>query len=366
MNISGWWKRAVAIVGMVAVVAAVALFSDGAAEDARSAEPATERTVNVVVETVEPRPFDDVLRLTGTAEARSDVTVAAEESGVIRALYVDRGARVRAGQPIAKIDDALLRAQFEEATANAMLAQETFERQRRLWEDERIGSEMTYLQAKYRAETARAAAKVIQARLERTVVRAAISGVVDDRMVDVGSMVAPGSAVARVIDISAIEVTGGVPERYATEVRTGNRVRITFDVLGSREFTGEIRFVGAALNPENRTIPVEVLVPNPSATIKPGMVASVAIAKSVLDSALVIPREAVLRHEDGYSVYIAADEGGRAIAQLRHVQLGPSESGKIVALAGLAPGDRVIVVGQNQVAEGDVLTIVDRAEALAR
>ena len=151
---------------------------------------------NVEVVTVALENFEDQLGITGSVEAERDVTVAAEESGVIRELYVDKGQRVRAGQAIAKIDDRVLRAQYDQAMSEAALARETWDRQKRLWEEDRIGSEMNYLRSRYGAETAEANARVIAARLERTVVRAPITGVLDSRLVEIGSMVAPGAPVA--------------------------------------------------------------------------------------------------------------------------------------------------------------------------
>lgn len=369
LRVPGWWKRGLALVGAVVVIAVVVFFSDGAADDGTvndepaATEPArASRTLNVMVDTVAPESFTDVITVTGAALAMQDVTVSAEESGVVRALYVEKGRTVQAGQPIAKIDDRLLRAQYEEARANAELARETFERQKRLWEDEKIGSEMAFLQARYRAETAAASARVLAARLERTIVRSPITGVLDDRMVEVGSMVSPGAPIGQVLAVQQVKVTAGVPERYASDVDEGDAVSITFPVLDDRTFDGKVGFVGSALNAQNRTITLEVTVPNPGRLIKPGMVANVSLARLERDSALVVPQQAVVRTEDGYQVYLATRAQDRVIAEARPVQLGATDGGRVEIIAGLSAGDVVIVVGQNQVTPGDVLNIVSRKE----
>ncbi|CAN5755072.1 efflux RND transporter periplasmic adaptor subunit [soil metagenome] len=321
-----------------------------------------ERVVNVEVVQVMPESFEDAIGVTGVVEAERDVTVSAEESGVIRAVLVERGGRVRAGDAIARIDDRVMRAQYEPAVSEATLARETYERQRRLWEEEGIGTEMNFLRAKYGAETAAANARVIEARLARTVVRAPISGVVEQRMVEVGSMVAPGAAVARVLAVAPLPVTAGVPERYAGQVRSGEAATVMFDNLASREFTGRTRFVGAAVTEMNRTFVVEVAVPNPGGVLKPGMVAKVRLAMGETRDALLVPREAVLRTEAGYIVYVVRDQDGRTVAEVTPVITGSGTGNRVVIESGLQPDDRVVVVGQHQVAHGDLVRIVEGSD----
>lgn len=321
-----------------------------------------QRVVNVEVVQVTPESFEDAIGVTGAVEAERDVTVSAEESGVIRAVHVQRGARVRAGAAIASIDDRVLRAQYDQAMSEATLARETYERQRRLWEEDGIGTEMNFLRAKHGAETAAANARVIEARLARTVVRAPISGIVEQRMVEVGSMVAPGTPVVRVLDVDTVKVTAGVPERYVGQVRSGDAATVMFDNLTSREFTGRTRFVGAAVTEMNRTFVVEVAVPNPGGVLKPGMVAKVRLAMGETRDALLVPREAVLRTEAGYIVYVVRDQDGGTVAEVTPVITGSATGNRVVIESGLQPDDRVVIVGQHQVAHGDVVRIVEGSD----
>jgi membrane fusion protein, multidrug efflux system len=343
---------------LAVVVAACGTGAAGAGPGESDAERAVPRVVNVEVLLLQPEPFEDMITITGTVEAERDVTVAAEESGVIREVFVDKGRRVRAGQPIARIDDRVLRAQYDQARSEAALARETFERQRRLWEDERIGSEMNYLRARYAAETAEATVRMLAARLDRAVVRAPIAGVLDARTVEVGSMVGPGTPVGRIIDIDTLKVTGGVPERYAGEIRSGTVATVTFENMGNTEFAGTSRFVGASVNEHNRTFAVEVAIPNAGGMLKPGMVARVRLARGRTDEALVVPREAVLRAEHGYVVYTVVERDGQRTAQATPVTPGPGAGNRVVIEAGLAAGDQVVIVGQHQVAAGDLVQVV--------
>jgi membrane fusion protein, multidrug efflux system len=346
-----------AVLALAGAVAACGSETHAAENPAADAAPA--RVISVEVEVVQPSTFTDFVRIVGSVGANRDVIVSAEESGVVRQLFVDKGAFVRAGQAIVRIEDTVLRAQLERAEAQARLAEETWERQRRLWEEEKIGSEMAYLNAKYGAQTARASANELRARLERTVVRAPIGGVLDARLVEVGSMVAPGTPVARVVDAATVKITGGVPERYAPDIVRGAEMRVNFDGMDGAQYTGRVQFVGATLNEHNRTFPIEVAVPNSGGVIRPGMVANLQVARRAVGEAILVPQNAVIRRENGYVAFVAVERDGRTVAELRDVIPGASEAGRVVIEQGLSAGDRVIVVGQQQVSSGDVLRIVN-------
>jgi membrane fusion protein, multidrug efflux system len=320
------------------------------------------RTLNVEVAAVEPREFMHVIRVVGTVEAERDVVVSAEEGGVVAQLLARQGDRVRAGQPLARLDAGVLRAQLEQAESQAELAEETWARQRRLWEDEGVGTEMAYLQAKYNARTARAQASVLAERVQRTTIRAPIAGVLEERRVEVGTMVSPGSPVARILNVDTVRLVAGVPERYAGDIRPGAEVAVTLERLAGQPFAGEIDHVGAAVNPSNRTFTIEVEVPNPGHRLKPGMVANVQISRERVEEALVVPRHAVLRREAGYSVYVAAPHGDGWRAEDRPVVPGRSRGDEVVIEQGLNAGEWVIVVGQQRTAHGDALVVTNRDE----
>ncbi len=358
MNRSVW-------VGVSAAVLALSSTACRPSAEANGATPTTEeatasaRVVDVEAITLEPREFVEYVSVTGDVTADRDVIVAAEESGVIRSVLVDKGARVAAGQAIARIDDSVLRAQFEQARSEAALARETWERQRRLWEEDSIGSELAYLRAKYGAETADASARALEARLARTVIRAPIAGTLENRMVEVGSTVMPGGPVARIVDAAPLKVTVGIPERYAGEFRTGGKAQLLFDHLPERAIEGRLTFVGAAVDEQNRTFAVEITLPENVAGLKPGMVARVQAPRRTLADALVVPRDAVLRSASGYLVYVIRDEDGRSVVRATPVLTGAGGGGSVVLESGVQPGDRVVTVGQQRLADGDVVRVVE-------
>lgn len=356
MRRTGKWAALATVVGVAACGAAQA--ENGEAPAGEPQEQQFRRVINVEVMTMEPQRFIEDLRLTAVALANQDVTVAAEESGVIRTLYVDRGDRVGLGDRIAKIDDRVLAAQVAQARAAAELASQTWDRRRRLWEEEQVGSEIAYLEAKFAAEQSAATFAGLEQRLGRTVVRAPFGGVIEDRFVDVGSMVNPGDPIGRLVDLDPIKVMAGVPERYATDVAVGAIAAMTFEALGEDVFEAPIRFVGSTVDPQNRTFPIEVEVPNPTGVIKPQMVANMAVTRREVEDAIVVPQNALVRVEDGYVAYVVVDRGGTATVEARRVTLGPSRRNLVVVEEGISAGEQVVVVGQQSVADGDRVNVV--------
>lgn len=344
--------------GGFALVAALAAAGCGKAGAEGAQGEAFVRVINVEVSEITTESFVDQIRLTGTVWANQDVQVAAEESGVIRAILKEKGAHVRAGEPLLRIDDAVLAAQVAQARAQAELASQAWERRKRLWEEDAVGSEIAYLEAKFGAEQTAANLRGLEARLARTLIRAPFSGTLEDRLVEVGSMVGPGQVVARVVDLDPVKIVAGVPERYAADVRLGARAVVSFDAFAGDVYEAPITFVGATVDPRNRTFPIEIVIPNPRRLIKPEMVSNVALARRELDAAVVVPQDALVRVENGYVVFVAVERDGATVAEVRTVVLGPSQRNMAVVEEGVEPGDRLIVVGHKSVADGDRVKVV--------
>lgn len=328
-----------------------------ATDDAPSGE-ASVRVINVETSTVTSRVFVEDIRLTSVVMANRDVLVAAEESGVIREIFLEKGSRVSAGEAIAKIDDKVLTADVDQARARAEFASQTWERRKRLWEEDQVGSEIAYLEAKYGQEAAAANLAGLEERLARTVIRAPFSGIFDERHIEVGSMVSPGQSVGRLIDLNPVKVVAGVPERYAADVAVGAQAMVTFDVLGDEVFSAPISYVGSTVDPQNRTFLIEVVLPNPNGLIKPQMVANMSVTRREVADALVVPQDALVRVEGGYVVFVVSEWNEGTVAEVRPVELGPTRRNLVVIEAGIEPGEQLIVVGQRTVSDGDRVNVV--------
>ncbi|MDT8325117.1 MAG: efflux RND transporter periplasmic adaptor subunit, partial [Bacteroidota bacterium] len=136
--------------------------------------------------------------------------------------------------------------------------------------------------------------------------------------------------------------------------RVGDPVRFTVDALSDDEFTGTITFVGAAVNRDNRTIPVEVRVSNAGGKLKPSMIAEMAVRLRERENSVVIPEDYVIKNDmDSFVVFVV--ENGEAVE--RQVKIGGTSRGAVLILDGLEVGDRLITAGAQNVAQGQPVTV---------
>lgn len=345
----------------------------GDSNDAQGAATAAEEGRSVRVETLvlSPTAFEDVVQITGSVEAIDDATLSAQTAGTVQSL-ARLGASLPAGGTVARLDPALVGSAVEQAQAGVDAAQAQFDlaqdnmtRNEPLFRDSVISAiEWENVRSQFnqaRANLAQAEAALSQAReqLRRTRVATPFSGTVEDHLVEIGEQVMPGTPVARVMNTSRVRVVAGVPERYAADIAVGTPVTVNFRAYAGNEVRSEVSFVGRAINPDSRTFPIEIHLPNPAGTIKPQMVAEVYVTRQQIANALVVPRSAVIRDELGNSVFLVEEEGDRSIAVKTPVVLGSGYGGNVV-ITNLQAGDEVVVLGGANLTDGDRVQVMDQ------
>lgn len=329
----------------------------------------TERTIRVQTEMISPVSFTETVTVTGSLAASDDAMLSARSGGTIVSL-LPLGRSVNVGATIASIDSGLANASVQQAEASLnsakaqyALAEDAFKRQEPLYRDsvispiefQQVRTQM--VQAEAQMNAAEATLRQVQEQLAYTKVTAPFAGRVESHMVETGEQVAPGTPVARLVNSYRIKVVAGIPERYAGEITQGATVTIKLASYGLEDRQGTVTFVGSAIDAGSRTFPVEVNMVNSDGKLKPEMIATVDVTRQTIDNAIVIRQSAVLRDEMGSSVYVVNRSSGKAKAERRTVQVGASGRGRVVITEGLTLGDELIVVGQSNVAPGDVLTI---------
>ncbi len=311
-----------------------------------------------------PSTFEHYLDLQGNVQTKQNVLLYPEMAGTLVRVYVKDGARVSKGDVLARIDDGGMASGLEQLRTQAALAQTTYERQKRLWE-QNIGSEIQFLQAKTNYEATVQSVQQAEAQLAKSTIRAPFSGIVDDVMVEQGSTVNPagGMPVFRLVNLSDMYVEVDVPESYLREVTPGKRVEIFVPVLGDSLIT-EVRQTGNFINPANRTFKVEIPVPNTTGQIKPNLTVRVRINDYSNPEALLIPPSVISENSEGQQyVYVATEDGADnyAKAEKRIITTGLSQSNQIEVLSGIAPGDRIILEGARSVREGQKIEIIEQS-----
>ena len=313
--------------------------------------------VNVSVHNIEPSTLRDELQLAGRLEPWVEVKVSTELGGTVQEVGFEKGRQIAKGQVLARIGTDLLEASLAEAEAALVAADANFSRTRELFDrqavprQELVAATSTFKQAEARVAQARL-------RVERSIIESPVSGVAISREIELGEVVPPGSLITVVHEVSRLKAATGLPEDDISYFRVGGEANLEVDAYPGREFTGKIHFLSPAATGQNRTFPAEIEIDNRQGDLHPGMIVRVSLTRRIFESAVVVARDAVLERDTGNVVFVMKD--GRA--ELRKVETGPSERGRILLLEGASPGEDLIVSGHRNLVDGQRVRAVGGEE----
>ena len=318
------------------------------------------KMVNVETEQVVLQPFSSFLRLVGSVETSDDVLLSAEVNGKVLKHVVTEGQKVRKGQTILRLDDSKLRHEVARLEAVTAQSKTTLERIQNLYENENIGSEIDYLNAKYAYEQSASALNSLRIDLENTEVVAPFDGVVETIFAEEGEMLAPGMTAIRLIGSEQYVITAGVPARYANVVDLGDQVEVWFDTQLQDTLSGRVVYVANSIDPSNRTFKIDIQLPEGNSYYKVDMIANLRLNTLSMEEAIVVSEEFVYSKDDRYVMYVrGTNEEGKDIALEREVVLGPSFKTEVVITNGLTIGDEIITIGSAFLNNGVRINVVD-------
>jgi membrane fusion protein, multidrug efflux system len=356
------WRGA-AVAALVVLAAACGRDSEAAAGDADDAVLVGPENVYVAVaEEISSGPA-----LSGTIAADREAQVRAEVAGQVLQVMGERGQAVRAGQPLARLDDsAILDASLSARSAVAS-AQAAFETARR--NADRVQSLASAgAVAERDVEAARngvsaaqaqlAGARAQQAQAEkvlaRTVVRAPISGVISARPVSAGDVVQPGTPLFTVIDPGSMRLEGSVPAAQLAALRPGAPVRFTVTGYPGRTFEGTIQRISPAADPATRQVPVVVAIPNAEGALVAGLYAEGRV-QAETRRGVVVPQNAV--DERGVAPTVARLSGGRVDRVRVEVGMRDAERDVLEIASGVSVGDTLLVGAALGTSEGTAIRV---------
>ena len=314
--------------------------------------------------TAKTEEFKHILELQGNVTTKDLLVITPEYNGILTNVYVKEGQQVSKGQTLAKIDDGGLSQQLAQLKIQADLAKTTYERQKRLW-DQNIGSEIQYLQAKSTYESQQEAVNQMQQQIAKTVVKAPFSGTIDDVITEQGSVVAAGaSPLMRIVNLNNMYIETEVPERYVTDVVKNKDVVVELPVLNKKIDT-KIRQAGDVINPANRTFKVEIEVPNKDKSIKPNLTAKLKINDYTNKEAILIPQSVISENAEGEQyVYVVTNKNEKGIGNAKRViiETGKTQGDVIEILNGLETGAEIIKEGARSVRDGQSVEVINYKE----
>ncbi|MCH2035071.1 MAG: efflux RND transporter periplasmic adaptor subunit [Tenacibaculum sp.] len=309
------------------------------------------------------KEFVHFLELQGSVQTKKNVLVYPEVPGQLVSVLVKEGQKVAKGQALARIDDGGLSNQLAQLEANEALAKTTFERQKRLW-DQRIGSEIQYLQAKTNYEAQKNAVTNLRKSIGKYTIRAPFTGIVDDVIKEQGTVVSPGpgAEVFRVVNLGDMYIETDVPETYISSVVKGKEVEIDFPILGTQVHS-KVRQAGNFINPANRTFKVEIGVPNKDRAIKPNLTAKLKINDYTNPTAILIPQSIISENSKGQQyVYVVETSNDKSIAKQVIIETGKTQGDVVEVTKGLTSGMEIVEEGARSVKDKQEVKILKVAK----
>ena len=283
------------------------------------------------------QPFEHQLEVQANIKTRQNVLIYPEFAGRLIKLKVEEGQKVKKGTLLAIIEDAGLKDQLDQIKLQLDLTKTTFERTKRLW-DQKIGSEMMYLEAQTRYKAAKKQVSQIRQQLAKTKIYAPFSGVIDEIPARLGSNLIPGvTPVLRIVNLNSMFAESDVPENYLPNITKGSKATVTIPALNLVQKT-QVHQTGNFISATNRTFRVEARLENPEGIIKPNLNARLSIIDYYNPEAIMIPLRVIRENANGQPyVFILSnpEKDNGYTTEKRMIVLGKSKEEMIEILEGV-------------------------------
>ena len=303
--------------------------------------------------------FKHYVELQGDVKSDKVISIYPEFSGMINEIFIKSGENVDEGQILATIDDGGLKQQLSQLQITYNLAKTTYERQERLW-NQKIGSEIQYLESKSLFEAQTEAIEQLNKQLSKTVIRAPFSGTVDNVIVKKGEVVYPGrSNLMLLVNMQEMYVESKVPENYINSITKDKDVIIEAPVL-NMILKSKISLVANYINPLNRTYRIEAKIPDNDYKVKPNLNVKIRVNDYTNENAILI----LLNHinidsnNDEY-VYKIIKKDGKNYASKTIIETGRNNGDFIEVLKGVNISDEIVSEGARKITNNSEVKIIN-------
>ncbi|WP_111671844.1 efflux RND transporter periplasmic adaptor subunit [Algoriphagus litoralis] len=305
---------------------------------------ANKKSILITTAPVRKGEFTHFVEVTGSVLSKKNVSISAETSGLVLDVPAKEGMRVSKGQILARIDSETIQRNIEEMENSLELATTIFQKQERLW-NQKIGTEVQYLEAKNRMEGLQKNLASMKTQLDKTYVRAPFNGTIETVQVRVGELVQPGVPMFEFVGESDLFIQADVSESYVGVLGKGDTVKVDFPSL-NKSISSRVSAVGGVINPNNRTFKVEVLLPNIE-DVKPNMISVLKIRDYQNPNSVLVPAHLILADNQGDYVFIVENQ----TAQKKYVKRGLTANNETEILEGLTGSETLVDKGFREVGD---------------
>jgi membrane fusion protein, multidrug efflux system len=299
------------------------------------------------------RRVESRISTTGTLEAPEAVTITADSPGRVAAVLFEEGAAVAAGEPLLRLERERAEARVAEARARLAEKRQDLARMREL-RDQQFVSPAELERAEAAAEAAAAALTVAEEDLGDREIAAPFAGVIGRRRVSVGALLDAGTPVADLRRVDPLDLLLDVPETALGRIAPGQRVTATTPAYPERTFSGEVRFIGTAVDAATRTLPLEARLPNAERLLRPGMFMRAAVVTGEREL-VTVPEAAVIARGPTEHLFVlvpGADDGAPPTVARRQVETGLRRAGWVAIERGVDADEQVVVGGLAALRDG--------------
>jgi len=308
------------------------------------------KAILVTTFVAEKKPFEHKVEVRGSVESRKNILISAQTGGEIQRVHVREGQNVSKGQVLVSLNADIIRNSIAELKTSLELANSVYEKQSRLWE-QKIGTELQYLQAKNNKESLERRLNTAYAQLDQAIVKAPFSGTIDQLPAREGEIAAPGLPLVRVVSLEDTYIKADVSERFIGKFKAGDPVEVYFPSQ-NKKLTTKIASVSQVINAENRTFIVEVQLPRVNFTVKPNQVVVLNLRDYMSEATLAVPTRIIQKDEDGQFIFTVDDRDGRLLAKKIHITTGITSMTETEVLAGLMGNEQIVDEGYRDLTEG--------------
>jgi len=303
--------------------------------------------------------FKHYVQLQGDVKSDKIISIYPEFSGILKNIYVKSGENVSQGQVLATIDDGGLKQQLAQLEITYNLAKTTYERQERLW-NQKIGSEIQFLQSKSMFNAQSKAIEQLNKQLDKTVIKAPFSGVIDNVIAKQGEVVYPGrSNLMLLVNMEQMFVVSKVPENYINTITKGKEITIEAPMLNMK-LKSKIRLVANFINPSNRTFRIEADIPYNEYKIKPNLNVKINVNDYTNKNAILVKLNYInMDSNNDQYVYKIINKKGRSYASKTIIQTGKDNGDFVEVLKGLSANDEVVSEGARKLTNNSIVKIIN-------
>src|SRR6185312_3373005 len=298
-----------------------------------------------------PSVLHSSIEVAGTLLPFEETDIHPEVSGKVTYLSIKEGAHVKKGTLLARLFDGDLQAQLHKLSVQLQIAEKTQERQDELL---KIGgiSQQDYDLSVLDVSSIKADMQVLQANIDKTIIKAPFDGKVGFKNISIGAFITPTTIITTIRQDTKLKLEFSVPEKYGPKVGLGNVISFTTEASG-KKYNAKIYATESGITAENRSLKVHALVENIDKNITAGSFAKVMFDMGDNNEAIMIPTQAIIPEARDKKVIVY--NGG--IADFKTVTTGTRDSARIEILSGLSIGDTVIITGLLSIKPGSNINL---------